>query len=108
MKESELTSYAVTRFKQAGVFWYRMPLGAVMHSIGGKVVRKKNPLKGFPDYAGLFQKGRMWAAEIKAGKAGKLSPEQVDWITRLNHAGAMAVVLRTREEIDSFVEAIKN
>ena len=74
--------------------------------IGGKVVFKKSNLKGFPDYAGLFRNGRLWAAEIKAGKAGKLSPEQVEWITKLNLSGAMAVVLRTREEIDAFVDSI--
>ena len=67
---------------------------------------KKSSIKGFPVLAGVFGDGRFWAAEIKT-ETGKLSPEQIDWLTKLNHSGAMAVVLRSKEEIDTFIEAAK-
>jgi len=80
--------------------------GAVLHNVGGKLIMKKSAIKGFPDLAGVFGDGRFWAAELKT-ETGKLSPEQIDWLTKLNHSGAMAVVLRSKEEIDTFIEAAK-
>lgn len=106
MKESELLSYAITRLKASGLVWWRVANGAVMHNIGGKVVMKKSPIKGFPDLAGVFGEGRLFCIELKTA-TGRLSPEQKDWITRLNMSGAMAVVLRTRDDIDTFIAAAK-
>jgi hypothetical protein len=104
MKESELLSYAITRLKQSGLVFWRVPNGPVMHSINGRMIRKCSPIKGFPDLAGLFQSGRFFAIELKS-ETGRLSPEQVDWIKKLNISGAMAIVLRTKPEIDSFIDA---
>jgi hypothetical protein len=75
-----------------------------MHSIGNKQIRKKSPIKGFPDIAGIFPNGKFFAIELKTPK-GRLSPEQVEWISKLNMSGAMALVLRTRQEIDEFIQA---
>jgi hypothetical protein len=104
MKESELLSFAHTCLKQSGLVFWRVPNGAVMHSIGGRVIRKCSPIKGFPDLAGVFPSGRFWAVELKTDK-GRLSPEQTEWITKLNMSGAMALVLRSKDEIREFVAA---
>lgn len=104
IKESELLSYAITRLKQSGLVYWRVPNGPVMHSINGRMIRKCSPIKGFPDLAGLFPSGKFFAIELKT-EVGRLSPEQVDWIKKLNMSGAMAVVLRSKAEIDSFIEA---
>lgn len=104
MKESELLSFALTCLKQSGLVYWRVPNGPVMHSIGNKVIRKCSPIKGFPDIAGVFPNGKFFAIELKTDK-GRLSPEQHEWITKLNMSGAMAIVLRTKDEIREFVVA---
>ncbi len=105
-KEAELLSYAVTILKQSGLVWWRMPIGGVRHQIGTKVIFKSSPVKGFPDLAGMFPlSGRLFALEIKTTK-GKVSPEQVDWIAKINKSGGMAVVLRSKAEIHQFVTAV--
>lgn len=85
------------------VYW-RVPNGPVVHNINGQQIRKKSPIKGFPDLAGVFPNGKFFAIELKTDK-GRLSPEQHDWITKLNLSGAMAIVLRTKDEIREFVAA---
>jgi hypothetical protein len=104
MKESELLSYAITCLKKSGLVYWRVSNGPVLHQLGGKMIMKKSNIKGFPDLAGVFPSGKFWAIELKAAK-GRLSPEQTDWITRLNMSGAMAVVLRSKEEISEFIAA---
>lgn len=102
MKESELLSYALTLLKQSELVAWRVPNGPVTHSVNGSVVRKKSPIKGFPDIAGVMPNGKFFAIELKTDK-GRLSPEQTEWITKLNLSGAMAVVLRSKEEIKEFI-----
>jgi len=104
MKEAELLSFALTCLKQSGLVYWRVPNGPVMHSIGNKQIRKKSPIKGFPDIAGIFPNGKFFAIELKTDK-GRLSPEQHEWITKLNMSGAMAIVLRTKDEIREFIVA---
>ncbi len=104
MKESELLTYATAQLKKSGLVYWRVSNGPVLHQLGGKMVMKKSNIKGFPDMAGVFPNGRLWCIELKT-PTGRLSPEQTDWITRLNMSGAMAVVLRSKEEIAEFIAA---
>ena len=105
MKEAELLSFAVTCLKQSGLVWWRVNNSpSLFNNKSGAVCFRKSPVKGFPDLAGLFPSGRLFAIELKTEK-GKLSPEQTEWITKLNMSGAMAIVLRSKEEIANFVEA---
>lgn len=106
MKESDLLSYALTLLRRLDVLAWRVPNGPVLHSInGGQRVFKKSPIKGFPDIAGVMPTGKFFAIELKTDK-GRLSPEQLEWITKLNMTGAMAIVLRSKEQIDEFAHAI--
>lgn len=102
MKESDLLSYCLSALKLSGLVAWRVTNGPVMHSINGKMIRKCSPIKGFPDVAGVMPNGRFFAIELKTDK-GRLSDEQTGWITKLNMSGAMAIVLRSREEIDEFI-----
>jgi hypothetical protein len=104
MKESELLSYAITCLKKSGLVWWRVTNAPSLFTRAGKTMFRPSPIKGFPDLAGVFPSGKFWAIELKATK-GRLSPEQTDWITRLNMSGAMAVVLRSKEEISEFIAA---
>lgn len=102
MKESELLSFAITCLKQSGLVWWRVANGPIKH--GG--INKKSPIKGFPDLAGVMPNGKFFAIELKTDK-GKLSPEQTDWITKLNMSGAMAIVLRSKDEIREFISGVR-
>lgn len=100
MVEAELLSFAITCLKQSGLVFWRVPNQGVRHN----GARKKSPIAGFPDLAGVLPTGKMFAIELKTEK-GVLSPEQIEWITKLNHSGAIAVVLRTKQEIKDFIES---
>lgn len=100
MKESELLSYAITCLKQSGLVWWRVANQGTAHN----GVRKKSHIKGFPDLAGVLKNGRLFCIELKT-LTGKLSPEQSEWITKLNMTGAIAVVLRSKEQIEEFITA---
>jgi hypothetical protein len=106
-KEAELLSYAVTILKQSGLVWWRVNNSpSLFNNKAGAVSFRKSPIKGFPDLAGMFAgSGRLFALEIKTTK-GKVSPEQVDWIAKINKSGGMAVVLRSKAEIHQFVTAV--
>ena len=106
MTEAQLLSFTLNLLRISGCCFWRVPNGGVMHSIGGKIIRKASPIKGMPDIAGVMPNGRFYAIELKT-VSGKLSPEQKNWIERLNHTGAMAVVLRSTKEVEAFVTAIQ-
>lgn len=102
MKESELLTFCLQTLKKSGLVYWRVPNGPVMHNLGGKLIRKCSPIRGFPDVAGVMPNGRFFAIELKT-ETGKLSPEQAQWIAALNHSKATAVILRTKDEIADFV-----
>jgi len=107
MKESELLSYAHTCLKQSGLVFWRVPNGPVFHSIGGRVIRKCSPVKGFPDLAGVFPSGKFWAIELKTDK-GRLSPEQKDWIKYLEEVGYCAKVCKGADDAKEQITAFFN
>jgi hypothetical protein len=80
-----------------------MPLGGVWKAGGRRIAT--NPLKGFPDIAGILRKrqGVFWACELKK-PGGLVAPEQHTWIARLKNAGAEVWVAYSLAE---FIEQIK-
>jgi len=107
MKESDLLSYSLKYLKSKGILHWRVANGPVMHTIGKRVIYKPSPIKGMPDIAGLMPCGRFFAIELKSEK-GRLSPEQIDWIKRINNSNGIAVVIRTTNELVDFCHAILN
>jgi hypothetical protein len=75
--------------KAKGILHWRQHLGAVRV----KGARIKNPMKGFPDIAGVMpgQAGQLFVIEVKKPD-GRFSMEQVDWMNRLTAAGVVYVV----------------
>lgn len=82
-----------------------MPIDGIRSGSGG--IRRKNPLAGFPDYAGITQKGRFWAAEIK-GPKDRVSEKQSDWIRDLERSNALVQVVRTYDDCVDFVGRLMN
>jgi len=101
VKESELQAACLQWLKVRGVLHWRMSLGPILHQRAGNAFWRKNPLKGFPDIAGVLKRqhpGVMFAIELKA-RGGRISPEQQAWIDMLNKAGAKAAVVRSMSEL---------
>jgi VRR-NUC domain len=107
MKESELLSFSLKYLKSKGIVHWRVANGPVMHTIGKRVFFKPSPIKGMPDIAGIMSCGRFFALELKSAK-GRLSPEQVTWINKINDTNGVALVIRTSNELIEFCHAILN
>lgn len=79
-----------------------MPIGPVVHTVGKKQIWKKNPLKGFPDIAGVLSSdehfGKLFVLEIKTDK-GKLKPEQKQWLIDLSENGVACAVIRSVDDV---------
>jgi hypothetical protein len=105
MKESNLQRAVIKWLRLHRVEHWRMPLGAVLHQAGGKMIYKKNPLKGFPDLAGLVtrgpHRGRLWVIELKSAN-GRLSNEQKEWAERLKNGGAAYAVVKSLTDLTDF------
>jgi len=100
LSTSLLSAYLVQLLKTYSILHWRMPIDGIRSGSSG--VRRKNPLAGFPDYAGVTQKGRFWAAEIK-GPGDRLSEKQNAWIQDLRGCSAFVEVLSTYDEVVDFV-----
>jgi len=85
---------------------WRMPIGPVLKKGGTQWA--SNPLKGFPDIAGILKKGqpgKFWALELKT-PTGRLSFEQQAWLERLTAAGASAAVVTNLVEVAKFFRSL--
>jgi len=106
MLESELQRAALDYLRAAKIVHWRMPLGAVTHSVKGREIRKKNPLKGFPDIAGIINKGpnmgAFFAIELKS-KNGRMTQEQVMWAGVITGAGGFHAVVRSIDELQTVI-----
>lgn len=80
-------------------------MGGVPQMMGKQIIFKKNPMKGFPDLAGVCKDGVLWALELKSSK-GRLSPEQTDWLQKLSKSGAIVGVAKTPQEAVDFFSII--
>jgi hypothetical protein len=102
LKESELLGQVKDWLVGHGYTWWRMPIGPVLHKGGSQWA--KNPLKGFPDVAGILKcrPGVLWACELKT-RSGRLLPEQLAWHATLDNAGAGIFLARS---VEQFSEAL--
>ncbi len=82
--------------KANGILHWRQHLGAVRV----KGARVRNPMKGFPDIAGIAPQrtGQLFVIEVKQ-EDGRFSMEQVDWMTKLKAAGAWYIVATCVEDV---------
>jgi len=94
MSEIDIQRQITDWLTLAGIFWWRVSLGAVKH--GGTL--KKNPMAGHPDIAGLLPGGRYFTVEVK-DKGGRYSQAQLDWALRLQQNGAIYITATSLEEV---------
>jgi len=110
-EEGELSTQVLAFFKAHNIFAWRMPVGPVIHRRGkGENVKefwKKNPLKGFPDWAGVLRRkhrGVLFVIELKSSTGG-LEPEQMSWLLDLQGSGVACAVCRSIEEVEAALRA---
>lgn len=68
-----------------------------------KIFRRNTTKKGISDILGVLPDGRFLAIEVKS-KSGRLSPEQAEFIDRVNDLGGLAFVARSLEEVQNAIE----
>jgi hypothetical protein len=100
--ETKLQRAAMDWLEARNVIHWRMPLGPVVHTIGKRQIWKRNPLKGFPDIAGILTRehpGVLFAIEFKSA-SGRLEDEQRYWRSLLIGANARHAVIKSLEELE--------
>lgn len=97
--ESSILTDVLSWLKAKGIFHWRVPLGPVLR--GGGKDYSKNPMKGFPDIAGIApgSKGRLFAIEVKRPK-GRFSQEQLDWQTKLEEADVLYIQAYSLDDVE--------
>ena len=87
------------------------PLVAFAHRINSRVVDvvdKRKPgntrpmrtaPKGHPDIAGMLVDGRALYVEVKRASGGALTPEQSDFLSRVEKHGGVAIVARCVDDV---------
>lgn len=100
MKESRVQDLARLALSRAGACVFRNNVGTAQHWTERGVQRVEYGLaKGSADLVGLVD-GRFFAVEVKA-HAGRVSPEQEQWLAMIRRNGGFATVLRgPRDEGD--------
>lgn len=105
--ESDLQDNLKEFIETTGIFCWRVPLGPVLIHIGKKQIMIPNPMKGFPDYAGVCargeHRGKLYVIELKSAK-GRLSKEQKTWIDKLEWAGALVCKAKSMNDINNFTK----
>lgn len=81
---------------------WRVPLGGIPHSVGGKTIYRPNPMSGFPDICGIFGDGRMFAFEVKR-PGRKADLHQMTWLNRLRQMNCISHVVTCLEDVIDIV-----
>lgn len=102
-----LTKHALHILDLAGFNVWRQNNAAVFDTTK-KVYRKNSSTPGISDIIGFHRKTAQFiACEIKAGK-DKLSKEQEVFLSSVNKAGGIGMVVRSIDDLESFLKHQKN
>lgn len=85
-KESSLEERCVQRVEQ----------------LGGLALKLQIPgVRGFPDRTILMPGAKVWFAEFKRIRSGRVSSQQFRWIARLNRVGFGAYVIDSEDDFEN-------
>jgi len=104
--ERDIQKAILDYLERSGYTVWRQNLGGVIVHNANGISRRKNPMTGFPDLAGIFKlrPGRMFVIEVKT-KRGRVSKEQTSWLARLYAAGVATCVARSLDDVVAFLQA---
>lgn len=93
--ETEIQKAILNYLKLRRVLHWRQSLGGVRRR-GGTA---KNPMKGFPDIAGV-RGGKFFAIEVKhPERAGDLSEKQIEWRDSLVEHGTLYILATSVDDV---------
>ena len=98
-KEKEIENNILMFLGHLGLFCWKNQSVGVYNVQRGVFMRSRNiyHIKGVSDILGLMPDGRMLAIEVKS-KTGRISPEQMKFITLVNKNGGVAFVSRSIQQ----------
>ena len=73
----------------------------IVERLGGMALKLQIPgVRGFPDRTILMPGAKVWFAEFKRIKSGRVSNQQLRWIERLSRAGFSAYVIDNETDFE--------
>jgi hypothetical protein len=105
LKEVDLHCFTVDLLRATavpGVWWNHSPNGEKREAITGAKLKRMGTNPGYPDLEIFIPGDRPAYLEFKAA-AGKLSPEQKQWLNFLDVQGYKWAVAKTPEEVRDFL-----
>jgi len=103
-KESDTQKAIIDYLDSRGILNWRVNLGGVPHTVGGKIIYRKNPMKGMPDICGLYC-GLFFGIEVKAKT--KQSPEQFTWQQKFEQNGAIYILAKSVEDVREALDSLR-
>lgn len=96
MREQVIQRAIMDWLDSAGIVHWRVHLGAVRV----KGARIKNPMRGFPDLAGVLPNspGRLFVIEVKQ-EDGRFNVDQVRWKDKLAAVGVTYIIATSVEDV---------
>jgi len=77
----------------------------IVERLGGMALKLQIPgVRGFPDRTILMPGTKVWFAEFKRIRSGRVSAQQTRWLERLRRAGFAAHVIDTEDEFESVLQ----
>jgi hypothetical protein len=103
-KESDTQKAIIDYLDSRGILNWRVNLGGVPHHVNGKLIYRKNPMKGMPDISAIYC-GLFIGIEVKAKT--KQSDEQFQWQQKLEQNGAIYILAKSVEDVAEGLASVR-
>lgn len=81
----------------------------IVERLGGMALKLQIPgVRGFPDRTILMPGAKVWFAEFKRIKSGRVSSQQLRWIERLSKQGFSAYVIDNEADFEKALRKERN
>ena len=98
--EQNIENEILLWLNMSGIFAWKVKTVGVFDPVK-KIYRRSNNryhIKGVSDVLGILPDGKLLAIEVKS-KAGRASPEQIQFIDKIKASGGVALIARSLEEV---------
>ena len=103
-KESDTQKAIIDYLDSRGLLNVRVNLGGVPHTVNGKTIYRKNPMKGFPDILTWYCSITI-GIEVKAKT--KQSPEQFAWQQKFEQNGAIYILAKSVDDVSEALASLR-
>lgn len=102
-KESDTQKAIIDYLDSRSVLNWRVNLGGVPHTVNGRIIYRKNPMKGFPDVSAIYC-GLFIGIEVKAKT--KQTPEQLKWQKDFEDNGAIYILAHSVDDVENALNSL--